>query len=132
MRSREKGYLQEIFVDEGQSVKKGQLMFKIMPLLYQPNNRKLRAEANFAEIEYMNTKSLADSNVVSKNELALAKPNLIKPKRNYHWLRSTLHLLTSRLPLMALWITSRSGVEVWSTRAIYSPHSPTTARCGLF
>jgi membrane fusion protein (multidrug efflux system) len=80
MRSREKGYLQEIFVDEGQSVKKGQLMFKIMPLLYQAEQQKAQAEANFAEIEYMNTKSLADSNVVSKNELALAKAKFDKAK----------------------------------------------------
>ncbi len=78
VRSREKGYLQEIFVDEGQSVRRGQLMFKIMPLLYQAEQQKAQAEANFAEIEYLNTKSLADSNVVSKNELALAKAKFDK------------------------------------------------------
>lgn len=80
MRSREKGYLQQIFVDEGQSVKRGQLMFKIMPLIYQAEQQKAQAEANFAEIEYLNTKSLADSNVVSKNELALAKAKFDKAK----------------------------------------------------
>src|SRR5689334_13369500 len=35
LRALERGYLQEIFVDEGQHVKKGQLMFKIMPMIYQ-------------------------------------------------------------------------------------------------
>jgi membrane fusion protein, multidrug efflux system len=80
VRTREKGYLQEIFVDEGQSVKKGQMMFKIMPLLYQAEQQKAQAEANFAEIEYLNTKSLSDSNVVSKNELALAKAKFDKAK----------------------------------------------------
>src|SRR5258706_5078893 len=90
MRSREKGYLQEIFVDEGQSVKKGQRMFKIMPLLYQAEQQKAQAEANFAEIEYMNTKSLADSNVVSKNELALAKAKFDKAKAELSL--ATVHL----------------------------------------
>ncbi|GAB3276174.1 efflux RND transporter periplasmic adaptor subunit [Larkinella harenae] len=80
MRALEKGYLQKIFVDEGQFVKKGQLMFQIMPLLYQAEQQKAQAEANFAEIEYKNTKSLADSNVVSKNELALAKAKFDKAK----------------------------------------------------
>lgn len=80
MRSREKGYLQQIFVDEGQFVKEGQLMFKIMPLVYQAEQQKAQAEANFAEIEYLNTKSLADSNVVSRNELALAKAKFDKAK----------------------------------------------------
>mgnify|MGYP000425991131 CR=1 FL=1 len=80
LRSQERGYLQNIYVDEGQLVKKGQLMFQIMPLLYQAEMNKAQAEADFAEIEYKNTKRLADSNIVSPNELALAKAHLDKVK----------------------------------------------------
>jgi len=80
LRALEKGYLQKIFVDEGQAVKQGQLMFQIMPMLYQAEMQKAQAEANFAEIEYQNTKRLTDSNVVSKNELAMAKAKLDKAK----------------------------------------------------
>lgn len=80
LRSQERGYLQKIFVDEGQFVKKGQLMFQIMPNLYQAEMQKAKAELNFAEIEYNNTKSLADNNIVSPNELALAKAKLNKAK----------------------------------------------------
>ena len=80
LRALEKGYLQNIYVDEGQYVKKGQLMFQIRPSMYQAELEKAKAEANFAEIEYLNTKSLADSNIVSKNELALAKAKFNKAK----------------------------------------------------
>jgi membrane fusion protein, multidrug efflux system len=80
VRALERGYLQHIFVDEGQVIKEGQRMFQIMPLLYQAEQQKAQAEANFAEIEYLNTKALADSNVVSKNELALAKAKFDKAK----------------------------------------------------
>lgn len=80
LRSVERGYLQNIYVDEGQFVKKGTLLFQIMPLVYQAELQKSQAEAEFAEIEYQNTKSLADSNIVSKNELALAKAHLNKAK----------------------------------------------------
>lgn len=80
LRSQEKGYLEKIYVDEGQFVRKGQLMFQIMPLVYQAEMQKAEAEKNFAEIEYANTKSLADSNIVSPNELALAKAKLDKAK----------------------------------------------------
>ncbi|MES2130826.1 MAG: efflux RND transporter periplasmic adaptor subunit [Bacteroidota bacterium] len=80
MRALEKGYLQKIFVDEGQSVKQGQMMFQIMPTMYQAELQKAQAEANFAEIEYQNTKQLSDKNVVSPNELALAKAKLDKAK----------------------------------------------------
>ena len=80
LRALEKGYLQKIFVDEGQSVQEGQMMFQIMPMLYQAEQQKAQAEANFAEIEFQNTKRLTDSNVVSKNELAMAKAKLDKAK----------------------------------------------------
>ena len=73
LRALERGYLQKIYVDEGTSVKQGQMMFKIMPLLYQAEQQKSKAEADFARIEYLNTKSLADSHIVSKNELAMTK-----------------------------------------------------------
>lgn len=78
LRSLERGYLQNIFVDEGQMVKKGQLMFKIMPNLYQVDVQKSKAEENIVSIEYKNTKALADKNIVSQNELALAKAKLDK------------------------------------------------------
>ncbi|HPM30972.1 MAG TPA: efflux RND transporter periplasmic adaptor subunit [Chryseolinea sp.] len=78
VRALEKGYLQQIFVDEGQVVRKGQLMFQIMPILYKAEYQKAKAEANFAEIEYKNTKQLADSNIVAPNELALAGAKLDK------------------------------------------------------
>lgn len=80
LRALEKGYLEKIFVDEGQFVKKGQLMFQIMPRLYQAEVKKAKAETEFAEIEYQNTKKLADQNVVAPNELALAKAKLDKAK----------------------------------------------------
>lgn len=78
LRAQERGYLQGIFVDEGQVVKAGQTMFQIMPLVYQAELQKAEAEAEFTRIEYENTKLLADGNVVSANELALAKAKVNK------------------------------------------------------
>jgi membrane fusion protein, multidrug efflux system len=80
IRALERGYLQNIYVDEGQFVKKGQTMFQIMPMIYNAEMQKAQAEANFAEIEYQNTKQLSEKNVVSPNELALAKAKLDKAK----------------------------------------------------
>jgi membrane fusion protein (multidrug efflux system) len=78
VRALERGYLQKILVDEGKFVRRGQLMFQIIPALYQAELQKAMAEAKFAEIEYLNTKQLADSNVVSANELALAEAKFDK------------------------------------------------------
>ncbi|GAB4092121.1 efflux RND transporter periplasmic adaptor subunit [Flaviaesturariibacter terrae] len=78
IRAQEKGYLQDIYVDEGQTVRAGQLLFRIMPKLYEAEYLKATAEAREAEIEYLNARTLADKNVVSKNELALAQARLDK------------------------------------------------------
>ncbi len=98
LRSRERGYLQEIFVDEGQFVKKGQMMFQIMPLIYQAEQQKAQAEANFVEIEYLNTKRLSDSNVVSTNELALAKAKFDKAKAELSLAQTHLQFTQIKAP----------------------------------
>ena len=55
LRAQERGYLQKIFVDEGQLVKEGQVLFQIMPKLYEAETQKNQAEVNYANIEYQNT-----------------------------------------------------------------------------
>lgn len=98
LRALEKGYLQNIYVDEGQFVKKGQLMFRIMPLIYNAEAQKAEAEANFAGIEYQNTKQLADSNVVSKNELAMAKAKYDKAKAELSLAQTHLQFTEIKAP----------------------------------
>lgn len=98
LRSQERGYLQEIFVDEGQFVKKGQMMFQIMPIIYQAEKQKAEANVNFADIEYLNTKNLADSNIVSKNELAMAKARLDKEKAELSLAQAHLAFTQIRAP----------------------------------
>lgn len=78
LRALERGYLQRVYVDEGQFVKRGQPMFKIMPNLYEVDLQKAQAEAAIVRIEYENTKALADKKIVSNNELALASAKLDK------------------------------------------------------
>lgn len=80
LRSQEKGYLEDIYVDEGKVVHKGQLLFRIMPRLYEAELQRAQAEADLAKIEYLNTKVLADSNIVAANELAMAKAKFDKAK----------------------------------------------------
>ena len=74
----ENGYLQEVLVKEGQSVKKGDLMFKILPTLYQARLEAEIAEAQLAQLEFNNTKKLAEQNVVSQNEVKLLQARLAK------------------------------------------------------
>ena len=98
VRALEKGYLQNIYVDEGQFVKKGQTMFQIMPLIYNAELQKAQAEADFAEIEYQNTKQLSEKNVVSPNELALAKAKLNKAKAELSLAQTHLQFTEIKAP----------------------------------
>lgn len=76
LRAQEKGFLQNIYVDEGRFVQAGQLLFRIMPKMYEAELLKAKSEARAAEIELQNAKTLADKNVVSKNEQAMAQAKL--------------------------------------------------------
>lgn len=76
IRAQEKGYLEKVYVDEGQYVHAGQPLFKTMASLHQVDLLKAQAEAKAAEIELGNAKLLADKNVVSKKEQELANARL--------------------------------------------------------
>ena len=76
IRAQEKGFLEKIFVDEGQYVQAGQTLFRIMPQIYQAELMKAQAEVEQAKIELQNSSTLASNNIVSKNERAMSKAKL--------------------------------------------------------
>jgi membrane fusion protein (multidrug efflux system) len=75
-----KGYLEKINVDEGQHVTAGEVLFNIRPIEFQAELLKAKAEAKAAELELQNAKTLADKNIVSQTELALAQAKLDQQK----------------------------------------------------
>jgi membrane fusion protein (multidrug efflux system) len=102
LRAQERGYLQKIFVDEGQYVKKDQLLFKIMPNLYEAEVMRAQSEVQVAEIEVQNNQALFDKNVVSKNELAMAKAKLNKAKAELSLAQTHLQFTEIRAPFDGL------------------------------
>jgi len=83
LRSRVKGYLDKINVDEGKFVKQGQTIFVISNQEYKEELLKASAELKSAvadvktsELELQNVKTLVDQKVVSKTELDLAQAKL--------------------------------------------------------
>ncbi|WP_458627144.1 efflux RND transporter periplasmic adaptor subunit [Winogradskyella sp. PC D3.3] len=98
LRALEKGYLKNISVDEGQHVKKGEQLFQIMPNIYQAELNKAKAESKVAQIELANTQLLANGNVVSPNELAMAKANLEKANAEVSLAQSHLGFTSIKAP----------------------------------
>jgi membrane fusion protein (multidrug efflux system) len=94
----ESGYLEEIRVNEGQAVKKGHLMFKIVPTLYQAKLDAELAEAKLAELELNNTNRLLKDHVVSKNEVALYQAKLAKAQAKAQLAEAELNFATVKAP----------------------------------
>ncbi len=89
LRARVPGFLERIYVDEGQEVKKGQLLFKINDEEYKAELAKAKAylqntiaEAKAVELEVDRLRVLVDKNVISKTELdvALARHDAVKAR----------------------------------------------------
>lgn len=98
LRALEKGYLQKILVDEGQMVKKGQLLFQIQPNIYQAEVQKAQSEVEFAKVEYQNAKALAEKNIISQSEVVLAKAKLSQAKAALRLAQTHLKFTKIRAP----------------------------------
>jgi membrane fusion protein (multidrug efflux system) len=98
VRALERGYLQAIYVDEGQFVRAGQPLFQILPAIYQAEYQKAQAELHYAEVEYQNARILADSGVISPSQLALVKAKLEKAQAELTLAQTHLQFTFIRAP----------------------------------
>lgn len=98
IRAQEKGYLQSINVDEGRYVHAGQLLFKIVPTMYEAEYLKAQAAAKEAELELANTKTLSDKDIVSKSESAIAQAKLDEAKAEMQLAKLHLSLTEIKAP----------------------------------
>ena len=83
IRSKIAGYIEQILVDEGASVKKGQVLFRLNANDIQATVRSAEAQVkvaeadvNIARVNFEKTKPLVDKNIISKFELESAKSTM--------------------------------------------------------
>ncbi|MBB4211495.1 membrane fusion protein (multidrug efflux system) [Rhodothalassium salexigens DSM 2132] len=98
----EPGYLETVAVQEGQRVKKGQAMFKILPLTYQAELERAAAETQAARVEYDNTERLTRNDVVSDSELALAKAKYQRAKAEQQLAQTHLGFTDIKAPFSGI------------------------------
>lgn len=94
----EGGRLEEIPVKEGQLVKKGDVMFRVVPALYQAKLDAELAEVQLAQVELMNSKKLLDAKVVSEPDLKLAEAKLAKAQAKARQAEAELNFAVVRAP----------------------------------
>lgn len=95
IRARAKGYLDRIYVDEGQEVKQGQLLFQINKQEYESELAQTKASlsnylaaAEAIQLEMDRVKILVEKNVLSEGELKLAKTRLASAQAKIEEARS--------------------------------------------
>jgi membrane fusion protein (multidrug efflux system) len=98
VRALERGYLEAIKLKEGQTVKEGDLMFKVIPILYQAKLDTEKAENNLAQLEYNYTKKLHQDKVVSENEVALKMARVKKTEAMVMQAQAELNFATIKAP----------------------------------
>jgi membrane fusion protein (multidrug efflux system) len=106
VRALEGGYLDKILVNEGQTVKQGDVMFQILPTLYKAKLDAENAKAKLAQLKYKYTQQLVEKKVVSDKEAALleaelaeaqAKANLAGAEFNFTDVRARFDGIVDRL-----------------------------------
>ncbi|WCL50251.1 efflux RND transporter periplasmic adaptor subunit [Leptospira sp. GIMC2001] len=102
LRAFEKGYLTNIYVDEGKLIKKGQKMFQIMPILLRSKYEKAKAEYEASQIEFDNTEILFKEKIISNAEYATARARLKKSKAEMDLAKNHLDLTTVYAPFTGI------------------------------
>src|SRR5579884_288123 len=102
VRALSNGYLSEISIKEGQAVKQGDVMFRILPTLYKAKYDAELAEVRVAEIEFNKTKTLFEKNAVSSDEVALYKAKLEKAQAKAKLAEAELNFTVVKAPFSGI------------------------------
>ncbi|AWH84288.1 efflux RND transporter periplasmic adaptor subunit [Flavobacterium album] len=83
IRPKVNGFIQKIYVDEGQAVKKGQLLFKLETQTLNQDAAAAKANVSAAQVEVDRLKPLVDRKIISNVQLETAKAKLAQAKAAY-------------------------------------------------
>lgn len=70
------GYITQVYVDQGDRVKKGQLLFQLETASLSQDAKAAKARVNLAQVEVNRLKPLVEKNIVSSVQLQSAEANL--------------------------------------------------------
>ena len=102
IRAQQGGILQDIYVDEGQMVRAGQPLFRLLMVGAQQEVEKSKAEAEQARIDLQNTSTLAANNIVSKNARKMARAKLNSAMADYRLATERKQLSLIRAPFTGI------------------------------
>lgn len=93
------GFIEKIYVDEGQAVKKGQVLFKLEAETAIQQADAAKAAVNVAQVEVNRLVPLVERKIISNVTLETAKANLAQAKANYNSIYSNIDFATVTSPV---------------------------------
>lgn len=99
VRAKISGYITDVLVDEGQKVRKGQVLFKLETQSMNQDAAAAKANVNAAQVEVDKLKPLVEKNIISSVQLETAKAKLEQAKSGYNSIASNIGYGTITSPV---------------------------------
>ena len=99
VRAKVSGYIQNVLVDEGQKVRKGQALFKLETQSLSQDAGAARARVNVAQVEVDKLIPLVEKNIISGVQLETAKANLAQARASLSGVSANIGYATIKSPV---------------------------------
>lgn len=99
VRAKVQGYIQEVLVDEGAHVKKGQPLFKLETQSLSQDAAAAQASVNAAQVEVNKLKPLVAKGIIGEVQLETAKAQLEQAKSTYNSITANIGYATVKSPV---------------------------------
>lgn len=119
VRAKVSGYITDVLVDEGEKVKKGQIIFKLETESLNQEADAAKANVNAAQVEVDKLKPLVEKDIISKVQLETAKAKLQQAKSNYNSISANIGYANIKSP-----VDGYVGSIRFRTGVLISPSDP--------
>ncbi|MGG8496821.1 efflux RND transporter periplasmic adaptor subunit [Tenacibaculum sp. TC6] len=119
VRAKVPGYIQKVLVDEGQKVRKGQVLFKLETQSLSQDAGAAKARVEVAQVEVNKLIPLVEKNIISPVQLETAKANLAQAKANYSSVVASIGYATIKSP-----VNGYVGAINFREGTLVSPNDP--------
>lgn len=99
VRAKMSGYITDVLVDEGQAVRKGQLLFRLETQTLSQDAEAAQANVNAAQVEVDRLIPLVEKNIISPVQLETAKARLAQAKSAYNSIQANIGYANIQSPV---------------------------------
>ena len=99
IRAKVSGYINKVMVDEGEKVKKGQILFKLETQSLNQDAQAAQANVNAAQVEVDKLKPLVEKDIISEVQLETAKAKLQQAKSSYNSIAANIGYANIKSPV---------------------------------